>query len=263
VHQILTNEKYIGNNVYHRSSFKLKRKLVQNPPEMWIRSNGAFAAVVDPSMFAAVQARMARRKIPPTDDEMLDGLRRVWRENGRLSATIINAAPGVPSYESYARRFGSLQQAYRLIGYQSPHDLSFVGINRTMRARFPRIVADVSARLKTLCRSVEHHPTINRLLIDGELTVAILLSRCFWTRYHTPRWLVRFEPALRSDFTIVVRMDESNHAVRDYYLFPAFETAQPRLTLRDDNGALLDGYRFANLNFFYEIAERIPVEAVA
>ncbi len=26
VHQILTNEKYIGNNVYHRTSFKLKRK---------------------------------------------------------------------------------------------------------------------------------------------------------------------------------------------------------------------------------------------
>jgi DNA invertase Pin-like site-specific DNA recombinase len=35
--QVLTNEKYIGNNVYHRTSFKLKRKHVQNPPAMWIR----------------------------------------------------------------------------------------------------------------------------------------------------------------------------------------------------------------------------------
>ena len=32
VHQILTNEKYIGNNVYNRRSFKLKKKRVQNPP---------------------------------------------------------------------------------------------------------------------------------------------------------------------------------------------------------------------------------------
>src|SRR6185436_17748920 len=46
VHQILTNEKYIGNNVYHRTSFKLKRKHVENPPEMWIRQNGAFPSIV-------------------------------------------------------------------------------------------------------------------------------------------------------------------------------------------------------------------------
>ncbi|MEN9404074.1 MAG: hypothetical protein RL091_2777 [Verrucomicrobiota bacterium] len=39
VHQILTHEKYIGNNVYHRTSCKLKRKHVQNPPEMWVRAD--------------------------------------------------------------------------------------------------------------------------------------------------------------------------------------------------------------------------------
>ena len=37
VRQVLTNEKYIGNNVYNRHSFKLKKKHVDNPPEMWIR----------------------------------------------------------------------------------------------------------------------------------------------------------------------------------------------------------------------------------
>ena len=37
VHQVLTNEKYIGNNVYNRISFKLKKKRVVNPPDMWIR----------------------------------------------------------------------------------------------------------------------------------------------------------------------------------------------------------------------------------
>ena len=36
IHQILTNEKYIGNNVYNRTSFKLKVKHVRNPPSEWI-----------------------------------------------------------------------------------------------------------------------------------------------------------------------------------------------------------------------------------
>ena len=34
VHRILTNEKYIGNNVYHRTSFKLKRRHVRNGDEL-------------------------------------------------------------------------------------------------------------------------------------------------------------------------------------------------------------------------------------
>ena len=46
VHQVLTNEKYTGNNVYNRVSFKLKKKRVVNPTDMWIRANGAFEPIV-------------------------------------------------------------------------------------------------------------------------------------------------------------------------------------------------------------------------
>jgi hypothetical protein len=49
VHQILTNEKYIGNNVYHRTSCKLKKKhVVNNPPDKWIRADGVFEGIVEP-----------------------------------------------------------------------------------------------------------------------------------------------------------------------------------------------------------------------
>jgi hypothetical protein len=44
VHQVLTNEKYIGNNVYHRTSFKLKRKHVVNPQDKWIRGMACLKA---------------------------------------------------------------------------------------------------------------------------------------------------------------------------------------------------------------------------
>ena len=42
VHQVLTNEKYIGNNVFNRTSFKLKKKHVCNTPDMWVRADGVF-----------------------------------------------------------------------------------------------------------------------------------------------------------------------------------------------------------------------------
>ena len=63
IHQILTNEKYIGRNVYNRVSFKLKDKRVRNPPEMWVRKDDAFEPIVEESedgrgnLFAEAVAR--------------------------------------------------------------------------------------------------------------------------------------------------------------------------------------------------------------
>ena len=56
MHQILINEKYIGNNVWNRVSFKLKKKSVHNDPGMWIRADGAFPAIVDRHLFEAAQS---------------------------------------------------------------------------------------------------------------------------------------------------------------------------------------------------------------
>ena len=48
IHQILINEKYIGNNVFNRTSFKLKIKRVKNDPKLWIRADGVFEPIIDP-----------------------------------------------------------------------------------------------------------------------------------------------------------------------------------------------------------------------
>jgi hypothetical protein len=81
VHQVLTNEKYIGNNVYNRVSFKLKNKRVVNHPDMWIRADGAFAAIVDSSVFQAAQRIIQARCIRLTDEEMLVMKRNNQRAN--------------------------------------------------------------------------------------------------------------------------------------------------------------------------------------
>jgi DNA invertase Pin-like site-specific DNA recombinase len=111
VHQILTNEKYIGNNVYNRRSFKLKQKRVANGPEMWIRSEGAFDAIVEPKQFQKVQAIIAARNRRFSDDEMLERLTRLFQRHGYISGLVIDEADGMPSSGAYANRFGSLIRA--------------------------------------------------------------------------------------------------------------------------------------------------------
>ncbi|MFT3783542.1 MAG: recombinase family protein [Nibricoccus sp.] len=263
VHQILTNEKYIGHNVYHRTSFKLKRKHVHNPPEMWIRSDNTFPAVVEPMLFAKAQEIILARTKRYTDEEMLQGLKTLWSKHGRISGLLIDEQDAMPSSAAFRNRFGSLIRAYQLIGYTPRTDYSFIEINRYLRGRHPEIVQEVITRLASMDVSVERDPATELLVLDHELTVSIVLSRCLRTEAGSTRWLLRFEESLRPDLTIAVRMDESNQAIKDYYLFPAIDLSVPKLRLAEDNHTLLDVYRFDDLEFFFEMAERISVEDAA
>jgi len=263
VHQLLTNEKYIGNNVYHRTSFKLKRKHVQNPPEMWIRAQSSFPALVDPIQFARAQEIILARAKRFSDDEMLQRLKDLWSKHGRISGLLIDEQETMPSSSAFRNRFGSLIRAYQLIGYTPRTDYSFLEINRYLRGRNPEIVQEVITRLTSLGVSVERDPATELLILDHELTVSLVLSRCLRTEAGSTRWLLRFEEGLRPDLTIAVRMDESNQAIKDYYLFPAIDLNTSKLRLAEDNHTLLDVYRFDDLEFFFQMAERVSVEDAA
>jgi DNA invertase Pin-like site-specific DNA recombinase len=263
VHQVLTNEKYIGNNVYHRTSFKLKRKHVLNPPDMWVRAEHAFPAIVDAATFAKVQEAVLARAKRYSDDEMLQVLRDLWSRHGRISGLLIDEQESMPSSTAFAHRFGSLIRAYKLVGYTPDTDYSFVEINRYLRLRHPEVVQEVITRLATLGVSVERDPATEMLTLDHELTVSLVLSRCLRTATGSSRWLLRFEEGFRPDLTIAVRMDTTNQTIKDYYLFPAIDLSKARLRLAEDNDTSFDCYRFDDLEFFFQMAERIAVEDAA
>lgn len=263
IHQILTNEKYIGNNVYHRTSFKLKRKHVLNPPEMWIRADQAFPAVVDPGIFAQAQEMILARARRFTDQEMLESLKSLWSRQGKISGLLIDEEETMPSSAAFRHRFGSLIRAYTLVGYTPEADYSFLEINRYLRLKHPEVVQEVISRLATMGVPVERDPVTELLTLDHELTVSLVLARCLRTERGSSRWLLRFEESYRPDLTIAVRMDESNRVIKDYYLIPAIDLADSRLRLAENNHAMLDAYRFDDLEFFFDLARRVKVEDAA
>lgn len=77
VHQILINEKYVGDNVWNRISCKLQGARVRNRPDMWIRRDGAFEPLVDRMLFEAAQIIIRERSRRLTDEEMLEVLRSI------------------------------------------------------------------------------------------------------------------------------------------------------------------------------------------
>jgi len=263
VHQILTNEKYVGNNVYNRISFKLKKKRVVNAPETWVRADGAFSPIVDSVMFGRVQGIIQERYRRFSDDEMLGKLASTFKDVGWLSALVIDERDAMPSSSAYRNRFGSLLRAYELVGFLSARDYRYIETNRFLRSIYANAVADVVAGVERGGSMVGRNPETELLTINQEFTASIVIVRCCQTPGGRFRWKVRFDTGLRPDITIALRMDTDNKNILDYYLFPHLDMPTPKLSLAEHNAIMLDAYRFDSLLPFFALIGRTNIQVAA
>lgn len=263
VHQVLINEKYVGNNVWNRRSFKLKQQRIINAPDDWIRADKAFTPIVDQALFDAAQAIIRHRSVRLTDEEMLSALNGLLHERGCLSGLIIDECESMPSSGAFRSRFGSLTRAYVLIGYRPEQACRMLEINRALRAMHPRLVAETVERIREIGGEVFSDPATDLLTVNREFTVSLVLSRCQETSAGARRWIVRFDTVLCPDITVAVRMAAGNEAVQDYYLLPALDMTVSRMRLAERNAAGLDAYRHDTLDALYGLARRVSLREVA
>ena len=118
VRWILRNEVYIGNSVWNRTSIKLGRKLVRNPPDTWMRIPCSFAPIINKSEFDVAQ-KIIRDRRPLTKHEVIEALRRLYLEHGYLDTRLIQANR-VPRFTTIRKHFGGLRQLHRLLGSTGP-----------------------------------------------------------------------------------------------------------------------------------------------
>jgi hypothetical protein len=263
VRQVLTNEKYIGNNIYNRLSFKLKKKRVRNPPDMWVRSDGVFDPIVPTDLFFTARGIILERARRLTDEEMLDGLKRLLATHGTLSAALIDEAEGLPSSGAYQSRFGSLLKVYRLVGYVPSKDYRYVEINQHLHQLRLPFVDDLVHQLQGTGATIAREGVADLLSINGEYTALVVFTRCRQTQAGTLRWLVNLDQALLPDITVVVRMDAENCSPADFYLLPRIDMPAAKVKLAEANGVGIDVYCFENLQYFVTLAARTAIEVAA
>lgn len=263
VHELLINEKYIGNNVWGRTSFKLKQARRDNSPDEWIRHDGAFPAIVDREVFARAQSIIAARSEKLSNDEMLQRLAVIFQQHGTLSGLIIDECEGCPSSSAFRSRFGSLLRAYTLVGFSPEHDYRYLEINRNLRRLHPGVVSTVVAGIRAAGGFVLQDTSTDILWINREFTASVVIARCRHTPAGSNRWKVTLDQGLRPDLTIAVRMNEANEEPLDYYLLPRLDMQSAVLRLCQHNGLSLDAYRFESLERLYEMAKRYQLRAAA
>jgi DNA invertase Pin-like site-specific DNA recombinase len=263
VHELLTNEKYIGNNIYNRTSTKLQRPRVLNNPETWVRRDGAYERVVDAEIFAAAQQIISERDRHYTDEELLNRLRTLLKQHGMLSGVIINEAADMPSAATYSHRFQNLLRAYELVGYTPTRDFSYLAINRALRVLHEEHIVQIIKQLSIAGARVQRDPTKDLLTVNDEFTAGLSLARCREVREADHRWIVRFDTSLNPDITIAARMAPGNTTILDYYLFPSMDVLANRCRLARDNGFVPDVYRTTDLTPLVRIARTVLLPEAA
>jgi DNA invertase Pin-like site-specific DNA recombinase len=95
------------------------------------------------------------------DEDLLESLRRFWREQGYITQELLKKTKGFPSPNAYVLHFGSLSRAYRLIGYVP--DPARV---RALRAERGRKLSN-EALLDMLRDLLRTHGRISSTIIDA------------------------------------------------------------------------------------------------
>lgn len=259
IHQILTNKKYIGNNIYNKTSSKLKSRLVKNPKNEWVRCDKAYKPIISKKKYNKAQEIIQLRSVHLTNDELLEKLKQKLESNGKLSGFIIDEDDTGPSSSVYRTRFGGLLRAYTLIGYKPEHDYSYIQINEALRSFYSGIIEDFKGEiLKSNCY-IDEYKYAPMLYINDELLISVLITKCTPMKSGKLRWKVRFDNSQKADITIVIRMDSQNISPLDFYIIPKIENEYSKMCMTETNNIRLDLYRFDNLDKLLQIITRMKV----
>lgn len=264
VRKVLTDEKYIGNNIYNRSSGKLSKKRVDNPREIWVRRDGAFESIVPPEVFYRAQLILAKRAAGQTDAELLERLRLLYQHHGKLSSVIINEAPDIPGAASIARRFGGMPRVYEQVGYKPEKSLTHINTSRTLRDLYPALLQETRDAITASGGSIQQQGKSDVMILNDELSIKLLLVRCHSQDNGRRRWVIKLAPAkFEADVTLAIRLNESNTTPLDYYLLPQLVFRLNRVRVTDKNEANYESFRFETLDLLYSFAKRTSIRELA
>lgn len=257
VKRVLTSEKYIGNSVWARSSFKLQIAREHNPPETWARRQGAFDGIISRQLFEEAQRERARRNSKIADDDVITRLRLILRKHGKLTAQLIRKDRFV-CVASIRKRFGSLLTAYELAGYRPKRDLAFIDHGKAAQRLRATVAEEILKGLSFRGHDVERLSGACRFLVNRELRITVSVVQQRQSQRGDPRWLVKPDMG-DADLRIAVLADGHSDRASAYYFFPSNQFRKERL-LSASNPADLAVFRSDTLEPLFNLCSRRQID---
>lgn len=257
VKRILISDKYVGDNVWGRSSFKLQIARRRNPRDTWARFDGAFEGIISRSLFEKAQRVRAARAALVTNEQVVARLQAIYRKHGRITARLVKK-DGFVGLASVRKRFGSLITAYELAGFRPKRDLTFLAHNRAAQRLRAATAEAILVGLRSRGQQVERLSGACRFLINEEIRLTVTVAQQRRSQRGNPRWLIKPAQTV-DDIRLAVLMDGHSENARAYYFFPAAELTKECL-LSPRNPADLEALRSNSLEPLFNLCARQKIE---
>jgi DNA invertase Pin-like site-specific DNA recombinase len=257
VFQVLTHPKYSGCHVFNRTSAKLHTQAIRQPQSEWVLTPGAFTPIIDPQTFERAQEILCARTVNRTDEELLDKLRILLALKGRLSLSLIQNSPDLPSPSTYRHRFSTLREAYRRINYGAPEQFGPFDMRQRTRALRDQLIAELISlfpEISVVRRGARWRPQLR--MPNGRI-IAVLVARTVRVWKDTIRWLIEPVEHERNLLTLLARLDAGNQSFLDFYLMPGINR-RTRLRISAQDPWLKRGIPLRNLSQLYKLVSRTP-----
>lgn len=263
VTDILSSEKYVGTNVYARTSRKLNANWHRNPASEWARSEGAFPPLVDRATFEAARRKRTHRTQCLSDDELLRKLGEFVNTADVVNAEVIDREVGLPAGKTYSRRFGCIQNAYARVGYEPSFRGATPEVYRAARSALQRCVGDTIGALAAAGHRVEISVDGTTLRVDDELVIRFVARMTLNYDRRSPRWRVRWPTYCSPDFLVILRLDSAFETPVDFYVFPRGSLVPGydlSLSIRSGSVEPFEMFRYPDASILLELTARTRLE---
>lgn len=230
------------------------------PQEKWLVREHAFPGTVSDRQWEAARERLLDEVKPLVDAQMLESLRGLWERKGKLNSTIINAEKEIPSAVAYFNHFGSINQAYKLIGYPLPKDYTFLHAIEMARGLRRTLCEEIRQRVLGVGGTAENLSVPGKLLLNHKTTLQVSICKG-WDRPQLPMlWKLMLGKQAAADLVVIARLRPPEQKIFDYFVIPALSQLHGGLNVREkDNAPFLELYRFDDLQTLINAFRRSPL----
>jgi len=248
---VLTHPKYKGTAVYNRTTSKLRGPERPNPESEWVVVPNAFPAIVDAETFETAQQIRRSRQWNPSDEQVLAPLKRLLSMHGKLSTGLVRNEPGALSPSAYQRRFGSLANAFALVGYESPRIAlarARLTIQQLRRELMNYLVRRFPNEVFVHTRGPIHR---NCLRLRNGRKVAVRVCRAKPVEILGHVWILHKPGPDKGLVSLMAGASTDNKTLEVFYILPPFSSGR-EVQLTASHEWLKKGARLPNLDSFYD-----------
>ena len=257
---VLTQTKYIGVRKWGVYTRSLSTPCKLAPPENVVTAKLSFGPIVSEELFQRAQAKISNFASRLSDEQMLDKLRDVLRENGRITGTLVDESRLCPSIHAYKARFGSFREVCYRLGMKPFQRLDSTWERaRRLRRMRDEVVRELKQLFPKLIDVFQKDPHARpRVTLKKPKTLRLTVAIAKFMEFKTGgRWYIILPEEERGNPALIAFLNQKTDTIRALWVFSDTLQITSVCQVERPNGPLAKGERLHTLEDLFLVLNRV------